>query len=107
MWLLFKFTFELSAPYVDWLDSSLSDVIAPIVYHFLTDIGTSPWLRSLITEGIIGGVGFVLVFVPVLFFLYIFMAILEGSGYMARAAFLMDRVMAVLVSAENHLYLCL
>ncbi|WP_457644438.1 ferrous iron transport protein B [Persephonella sp.] len=95
MWLLFKFTFELSAPYVDWLDSSLSDVVAPIVYHFLTDIGTSPWLRSLITEGIIGGVGFVLVFVPVLFFLYIFMAILEGSGYMARAAFLMDRVMAV------------
>ncbi|WP_456400508.1 ferrous iron transport protein B [Persephonella sp.] len=95
MWLLFKFTFELSAPYVDWLDTSLSEVVAPLVYHFLADIGTSPWLRSLITEGIIGGVGFVLVFVPVLFFLYIFMAILEGSGYMARAAFLMDRVMAV------------
>ncbi|WP_457640987.1 ferrous iron transport protein B [Persephonella sp.] len=95
MWILFKFTFELSAPYVDWLDSSLSEVITPIVYHFLTDVGTSPWLRSLITEGIIGGVGFVLVFVPVLFFLYVFMAILEGSGYMARAAFLMDRVMAV------------
>ncbi|WP_457627041.1 ferrous iron transport protein B [Persephonella sp.] len=96
MWLLFEFTFELSAPYVDWLDSVLGNVIAPAVSQWLYEAGASPWLRSFVTEGIIGGVGFVLVFVPVLFFLYVFMAFLEGSGYMARAAFLMDRFMSVL-----------
>ncbi len=93
-WLMFEFTFELSAPYVDWLDSSLSNVIANWAYQGLTAINAPEWLISLITEGVIGGVGFVLVFVPVLFFLYIFMGILEGSGYMSRAAFLMDRFMS-------------
>jgi len=96
MWLLFEFTFELSSPYVDWLDSLLSSFIAPVVSQFLASMGVSEWFRSFVSEGIIGGVGFVLVFVPVLFFLYVFMAFLEGSGYMARAAFLMDRFMSFL-----------
>ena len=94
VWLIFEFTFEVSSPFVDWLDVTLSEYIAPWVYNALTSLGSSQWLTSLITEGIIGGVGFVLVFVPVLFFLYAFMAFLEGSGYMARAAFLMDRLMS-------------
>ncbi len=93
-WLMFEFTFELSSPYVDWLDNSLSNVIAIWVVQGLTSISAPEWLKSLISEGVIGGVGFVLVFVPVLFFLYIFMGILEGSGYMSRAAFLMDRFMS-------------
>jgi ferrous iron transport protein B len=93
-WLMFEFTFELSAPYVDWLDSSLSNVIAVWAVQGLTSLNAPEWLQSLVAEGVIGGVGFVLVFVPVLFFLYIFMGILEGSGYMARAAFLMDRFMS-------------
>ncbi|WP_293444800.1 ferrous iron transport protein B [Persephonella sp.] len=96
MWLLFEFTFELSSPYVDWLDSVLSLFVAPAVSQFLSSMGASEWFRSFVSEGIIGGVGFVLVFVPVLFFLYVFMAFLEGSGYMARAAFLMDRFMSFL-----------
>ena len=96
MWLLFEFTFELSSPYVDWLDSVLSSFVAPAVSQFLSSMGASEWFRSFVSEGIIGGVGFVLVFVPVLFFLYVFMAFLEGSGYMARAAFLMDRFMSFL-----------
>ncbi|WP_457636224.1 ferrous iron transport protein B [Persephonella sp.] len=96
MWLLFEFTFELSSPYVDWLDSVLSSFVAPVVSQFLSSMGASEWFRSFVSEGIIGGVGFVLVFVPVLFFLYVFMAFLEGSGYMARAAFLMDRFMSFL-----------
>ena len=95
-WLIFEFTFEVSAPYVDWLDITLSDYIAPWVYEGLISTGASKWITSLITEGIIGGVGFVLVFVPVLFFLYMFMSFLEGSGYMARAAFLMDRFMSTI-----------
>ncbi|WP_029520789.1 ferrous iron transport protein B [Persephonella sp. IF05-L8] len=96
MWLLFEFTFELSSPYVDWLDNTLGSFVAPLVAEILNSAGASPWFRSFVTDGIIGGVGFVLVFVPVLFFLYMFMAFLEGSGYMARAAFLMDRFMSVL-----------
>ncbi len=96
VWIVFEFTFEVSSPFVDWLDTTLSDYIAPWVYAFLTELGTSQWLTSLVTEGIIGGVGFVLVFVPVLFFLYMFMAFLEGSGYMARAAFIMDRLMSLI-----------
>ncbi len=96
MWLLFEFTFELSSPYVDWLDNTLGSFVAPLVARLLDSAGASPWFRSFVTDGIIGGVGFVLVFVPVLFFLYMFMAFLEGSGYMARAAFLMDRFMSVL-----------
>ena len=94
VWVIFEFTFEVSSPFVDWLDITLSEYIAPWVYNLLINAGASNWLTSLITEGIIGGVGFVLVFVPVLFFLYAFMAFLEGSGYMARAAFLMDRFMS-------------
>ncbi len=96
VWIVFEFTFEVSSPFVDWLDTTLSEYIAPWVYWSLVNIGTSEWLTSLITEGIIGGVGFVLVFVPVLFFLYMFMSFLEGSGYMARAAFIMDRFMSVI-----------
>ncbi|NPA12469.1 MAG: ferrous iron transport protein B [Aquificae bacterium] len=96
MWLLFEFTFELSTPYVDWLDFVLGYVVVPSVSSWLDSLGTSDWLKSFITEGVLGGVGFVVIFVPVLFFLYIFMAFLEGSGYMARVAFLMDRFMSTL-----------
>jgi len=95
-WLIFEITFEISSPFISWFDTTLSEYIAPWVYSFLMSMGASQWLTSLVTEGIIGGVGFVLVFVPVLFFLYAFMAFLEGSGYMARAAFIMDRFMSIL-----------
>jgi ferrous iron transport protein B len=59
---------------------------------FLDGIGVAPWLRALIVDGIIGGVGAVLGFVPQMFVLFIFLAMLEGCGYMARIAFIMDRV---------------
>lgn len=59
---------------------------------FLEGIGTSPWLQGLIVNGIVGGVGAVLGFVPQMFVLFFFLAILEGCGYMARIAFIMDRI---------------
>jgi ferrous iron transport protein B len=59
---------------------------------FLDKIGVEPWLRGLIVDGIIGGVGAVLGFVPQMFVLFIFLALLEGCGYMARIAFIMDRI---------------
>jgi ferrous iron transport protein B len=94
MWFVFKMTAEVSGAYTDWVD----DVINGPVTHWIVTIlnlvnlgGT--WFESLVVDGIIAGVGGVLVFVPVLLFLYFFLALLEDSGYMARAAFVMDRLM--------------
>ncbi len=58
----------------------------------LDKIGCAPWLEGLIVDGIIGGVGAVLGFVPQILILFIFLAFLEGCGYMARVAFVMDRI---------------
>lgn len=66
--------------------------IPDAVGGFLESIGTSPWLHGLIVKGIVGGVGSVLGFVPQMFVLFFFLAILEGCGYMARIAFIMDRI---------------
>lgn len=59
---------------------------------FLTSVGCADWLSSLILDGIIGGVGAVLGFVPQMLVLFIFLAFLESCGYMARVAFIMDRI---------------
>ncbi len=55
----------------------------------------TPWLRSLVVDGMIGGVGGVMGFVPLIFFMFLFIAVLEDSGYIARVAFIMDRVLRV------------
>ena len=62
----------------------------------LTAVGAPDWLQSLVIEGVIAGVGGVLVFVPGLVVLFFFLALLEDSGYLARAAFVMDRFMRVI-----------
>ncbi|MCL2277492.1 MAG: ferrous iron transport protein B [Treponema sp.] len=59
---------------------------------FLESVNSAPWLQSLILDGIVAGVGAVLGFVPQIFILFIFLAFLEGCGYMARIAFIMDRI---------------
>lgn len=94
VWLSFEITFTFSEPFVQWLDNTLSN-LSTLVKGFMDEINSPKWLVSLVIEGILGGVGFVLVFVPVLFTLYIVIAFLEGSGYIARAAFLMDRFMSI------------
>ncbi|MHC4926838.1 MAG: ferrous iron transport protein B, partial [Planctomycetota bacterium] len=91
MYLVFQFTFWAGAPFMDmievgfeWLSASISG---------LWPEGSESALRSLIVDGIIGGVGGVVIFLPNIILLFLAIAILEDSGYMARAAFLMDRVM--------------
>ncbi|MCE1254000.1 MAG: ferrous iron transport protein B [Anaerolineae bacterium] len=97
MWFVFKFTTDVAAPYLDWVDGTISGPITKWVLALINLAGLSgTWFESLMVDGIIAGVGGVLVFVPVLMCLYLALAILEDSGYMARAAFVMDRLMHVL-----------
>lgn len=92
MFLIFKFTFEwVGQPLADLLDGGLNDHLMPFLNDSLTNI--SPTLRSLLVDGIIGGVGSILVFLPIILALFIGITILEDSGYMARAALIMDRLM--------------
>ena len=77
----------------DWTNDVLfGDIIPPAVESGLNAIGTSDWLQSLILDGIVAGVGAVLGFVPQMLVLFIFLAFLEACGYMARVAFIMDRI---------------
>ena len=97
MWVVFKMTAEVSGPYLDWVDGVIGGPVTRWVVAIIEAIGLGgTWVESLMVDGIIAGVGGVLVFVPVLLFLYFFLALLEDSGYMARAAFVMDRLMHAL-----------
>ena len=97
MWVVFKITSEVSAPYMDWVDGVISGPLTKWIVAILNLLGLGgTWVESLLVDGVIAGVGGVLVFVPVLMFLYLSLALLEDSGYMARAAFVMDRLMHAL-----------
>lgn len=88
MYLVFQLTFTLGDPFMGWIEQFfgfLGDKASVMITHDL--------LRSLIVDGIIGGVGGVIVFLPNIIFLFIAIAVLEASGYMARVAFIMDKVM--------------
>ena len=73
-------------------DTLFGEWILPSASAALESIGCAEWLSGLVVDGIIGGVGAVLGFVPQIFVLYLFLAILEDCGYMARIAFIMDRI---------------
>jgi ferrous iron transport protein B len=88
MWLIFQFTFTVGQYPMDWLDSFFAFITGSI----------SPWLpdgfvKSLIVDGVISGVGGVLVFVPNILLLFLSISLLEATGYMARAAFVVDKAM--------------
>lgn len=94
MWLVFQITANVSAPLLDWVDAVVSGPLTHWVSTILDEAGLAEtWLAGLLLDGVLVGVGGVLVFVPVLVSLYVAIAILEDSGYMARAAFVMDRTM--------------
>ncbi len=77
----------------DWTNDVLfGEIIPPAVESLLVGIGCADWLQGLILDGIVAGVGAVIGFVPQMFVLFIFLAFLESCGYMARVAFIMDRI---------------
>ena len=94
LYLMFQFTFAwVGQPLADLLDGFFANVLTPWAEGFLEAIEAAGWLKSLIIDGIIGGVGAVVTFVPLIFALFFFIAVLEDSGYMARIAFIMDGAM--------------
>ena len=92
MALTFQVTFAwIGQPLSDLLDSLLNDSLVPIIEGWINNY--SPWFQSLILDGIVGGVGGIVVLLPVILSLFACITILEDSGYMARVAFLMDKIM--------------
>lgn len=88
MWIMFECTFRLGDYPMGWIESAVEWLGNIIRYQMPDGI-----LKDLIVDGIIGGVGGVIVFLPNIIILYAFISFMEDSGYMARAAFIMDRVM--------------
>jgi ferrous iron transport protein B len=95
MYVVFRLVIDVSSPFLDWTDAVINGPIARWLTLLLDLVPAPAWIHSLVIDGIVGGVGGVLVFVPGLLILYFFLALLEDSGYMSRAAFVMDRFMRV------------
>lgn len=94
MALVFFLTFgPIGSGLTDWLDGLINDHFSPWVESGLTSLGASAWAVSLVCHGIIQGVGSIVSFFPQILLLFFFLSILEDSGYMARAAFIMDRLL--------------
>ncbi len=91
MYATFYFTFICAEPFMGWIEEFFGFLSGSINSAWPAD--KLDWLRRFITDGLIGGVGGVLIFLPNILFLFFAIAILEDSGYMARAAFVMDGVM--------------
>jgi ferrous iron transport protein B len=90
MYLFFKISFDFSSPFIDWIDNFLQNFLGPIITKNLENIGAPHFLISFIVGALIGGVGIVLSFVPLIFTMYFLLTLLETSGYLPRVAFLMD-----------------
>lgn len=94
MWFVYYISVSsLGTIVTDWTNDTLfGEIIQGNIQNFLETVNVAPWLVALICDGIIGGVGAVLGFVPQIMLLFFFLAILEDCGYMARVAFIMDRI---------------
>ena len=92
MALMFQLTFSwVGQPISDLLSDLLDNSLIPFISELLSN--NSPWFRSLIVDGIVSGVGGILVLLPIILVLFICITLLEDSGYMARVAFMMDKLM--------------
>ncbi len=107
MWIVFKITTDIAGPFMDWVDMVISGPLTNWIVGILGWLGLGGgWVESLFIDGVVAGVGGVMVFVPVMLALYFSLALLEDSGYMARAAFVMDRFMHAL-GLHGKSFLCM
>jgi ferrous iron transport protein B len=94
MYLMFKLTFDwLGTPLSDLLDEWINGPLADTLTQLLTQIGASEFMKAVVIQGIVAGVGGVLVFVPQIFILFLLISFIEDSGYMARVTMVMDKLM--------------
>lgn len=88
MWLMFQTTFTIGSYPMEWIDSGVS-----YISGLVSDLLPSGAVRDLLVDGIIGGVGGVIIFLPNILILFFFISLMEDTGYMARVSFIMDRLM--------------
>ena len=100
MYAMFQFTYTLGAPFQDMIDAAFGS-LAEWVGGFIAN----EYLASFICDGIIGGVGGVLTFLPIIILMFLFLSILEDCGYLARAAFTLDIIMHKLVGLHGKAFI--
>ncbi len=91
MYLVFTVTITFSGPITAWIDTALGALLVDGFGSWLAGIGAPVWLTVLLADGLGGGIQTVATFIPPIFFMFLCLSLLEESGYMARAAFVMDR----------------
>ncbi len=92
-YLMFLFTINIGGAFIDFFDQTTNAILVEGASIWLSGLGLSDWLVTLIANGVGGGIQVVSTFIPIIGSLYLFLAVLEDSGYLARGAFVMDRFM--------------
>ncbi len=94
LYVMFQITFSwIGQPIADWVDVLINEDFLETVSGALEEAEVAPWMQSLICDGIIAGVGGVVTFVPLIFVLFFVLSFLDGTGYMARVAYILDPLM--------------
>lgn len=94
LYAVFQITFTwIGQPLADILDELINESLIPWAGETLAAMGVAEWMQSLVVDGVIAGVGAVLTFVPLIFVLFFCLSFLDGTGYMARVAFILDPIM--------------
>ena len=93
MYLMFMFTINIGGAFIDFFDGIAGAIFVDGFAEILSAIGTPDFLRIILADGLGGGIQIVATFIPIIAALYLFLSAIEDSGYMARAAFVMDRFM--------------
>ena len=93
MYLMFVFAINVGGAFIGFFDIAFAAVFVDGTREVLSSFGTPEWLTTLLADGLGGGIQLVATFIPVIAGLYLFLSLIEDSGYMARAAFVMDRLM--------------
>lgn len=94
LWTLFQLTTSVAAPVMDWAEEFVGGPVTDWAHALTGGIGVGgTWFESLLVDGVLAGIGVVLSFVPLMFIMFFALALLEDSGYLARAALLADRLM--------------
>ncbi len=94
MYFVFNLVQNVSAPFLNWLDYLFTGPFSNWATSLLTSANSPAWVTSLVVDGVINSIGGVLVFLPSLYVMFLLLAVLEHSGYLARAAYVMDKLMS-------------